>query len=125
MKDEARPYPKSQQLARQTKRYTRKVASPKRWQQIIDAKQGPCRVCGKPAPNEMAHLISRARGGHDSEWNLIPLCRDDHALFDQMDRDVCLRICETLTDQEYAGLVEHQGEAVFERRFGVRYRSAS
>jgi hypothetical protein len=38
------PFPKSAQLARGARRYRRKVASPKQWQAIIAAKQGPCRV---------------------------------------------------------------------------------
>jgi hypothetical protein len=119
------PYPKSAQLARRDRKYTRKVASPKRWQQIIDAKQGPCRVCQMPAPNEMAHLIPRSRGGHDTNWNIIPLCRDCHALFDQYDRDTCLAIVDSLTDDEYAGLVQNQGEQVFEQRFKVDYTRRS
>ena len=41
---DAKPYTKSQQLARGAKRYRRKVASPKQWQAIIAAKVGPCRV---------------------------------------------------------------------------------
>jgi len=39
------PYPKSAQLARQEKRYRRKVASPKMWARIAAEKQGPCRAC--------------------------------------------------------------------------------
>ena len=83
---EPKPFPKGVQLARQTKRYRRKVASPKRWQQIAEVKQGPCRVCGHPAPNQLAHLVSRAHGGSDTEANVVPLCQDCHRLFDGYDQ---------------------------------------
>lgn len=116
-----KPYPKTVQLARQERRYRRKVAGPKRWQQIAQAKQGPCRVTGAAPPNELAHLISRAQGGPDTEWNIVPLAHDAHLLFDQRDPETCRIVCETLTDQEYAGLVEYAGEQVFERRFGIRF----
>lgn len=119
------PYPKTKQLARAERRYHRKVAGPKRWAQIAAAKQGPCRVCSTAPPNELAHLIGRAQGGHDSEWNIVPLCRLHHSLFDMRDAAVCRTICESLTDQEYAGLVEFAGEHVFERRFGIRFERAT
>ena len=69
--DEAKPYTKQAQVAQQGRRYVRKIASPKRWQQIIDAKQGPCRVCDAPGPCEMAHLVSRSQGGSDTEANTV------------------------------------------------------
>lgn len=122
---EARPYSKSTQLARGERRFHRKVASPKRWAVIADEKQGPCRVCGAAAPNELAHLIGRAQGGPDRSWNIAPLCRLHHALFDQRDATVCRTVCESLTDEEYAGLVEHAGENVFEARFGIKYERAA
>lgn len=115
------PYPKTRQLARGERRYTRKVAGPKRWQQIAAAKQGRCRVTGAPPPNQLAHIIGRAQGGPDSEWNIIPLSQTAHVLFDAREPETCRIVCQSLTDQEYAGLVAFGGEQVFERRFGIRY----
>ena len=81
----AEPFPKSRQLARGERRYRRKVASPKQWQAIIAAKQGPCRVCVQPIGNgydlepvELHHLVSRAQGGDDLEDNIVPLHRFCH-----------------------------------------------
>ena len=117
------PYPKSVQLARGERRYHRKVAGPKRWQQIIDAKIAgrPCRVCPSRTLVDPAHLIGRGQGGPDSEWNVIPLCRIHHAAFDAHNYETCRAVCASLTDQEYAGLVEFAGEGVFESRFKIRY----
>lgn len=121
---EARPLPKSAQVAPRVKKYRRTVAGPKRWAQIAAAKQGPCRVTGAPPPNQLAHLISRAQGGPDTEWNIVPLSVEAHILFDARDPDTCRKVALSLTDQEYAGLVEHAGEQVFERRFGIVYSRA-
>lgn len=122
---EAKPYPKTTQLARAEKRYHRKVASPKRWQAILDEKMGPCRVTGAPPPNDPAHLIARGQGGPDRAWNIVPLAREPHRLFDARDPETCRKVLESLTDEEYAGLIEHGGEQVFERRFGLKYERAS
>jgi hypothetical protein len=80
---------------------------------------------GAPPPNDLAHLISRAQGGPDSEWNIVPLSRDAHTRFDARDPVVCLMVLESLTDQEYAGLVSFAGENVFEQRFGVQFERVS
>jgi len=116
------PYPKAIQTARAERRYVRRVASPKDWQRIAAEKQGPCRVCDAPPPNDLAHLIPRSQGGPDVEFNIAPLCRRDHAAFDARDPGTVLMVLAGLTDDEYAGLVEHAGEAVFERHFNIDYR---
>jgi len=116
------PYPKSRQLARYDRRYRRKVAAAKDWQKIQAAKQGPCRVSQKPPPNEMAHLIPRSQGGPDEAWNIVPLSRGVHTLFDGRHTQTVLRVLASLTDDEYAGLVQHGGEGVFERHFRVEYQ---
>lgn len=121
---EPKPFPKQAQLARQTRRYRRKVASPKRWQQIAEAKQGPCRVpgCGAPAPNPLAHLVARAHGGSDSESNIVPLCQQHHLLFDSYDQKTCEAVAASLSDDEYAYCVDKLDEGGWERRFRVRFR---
>lgn len=40
------------------------------------ARQQPCIVCSQPA--DPHHLKTRAAGGHDVEFNLMPLCRVHH-----------------------------------------------
>lgn len=120
-----KPYPKAVQLARSERRYVRKVASPKRWQQIADAKQGPCRATGAPPPNDLAHIIPRSEGGPDSEWNIVPLAREPHRLFDARDPETCRKVLASLTDHEYAGLIKFGGEGVFERRFRIRFEDVA
>lgn len=124
-RDEVTPHTKETQLARQTKRYHRKVASPKRWESIADAKQGPCRVCQAPAPNELHHLIPRSQGGSDTESNIVPLCREHHASIEARNAVDGRRLAESLTDTEYAFVVDTYGEDFFERRLGVKYERAA
>jgi hypothetical protein len=123
--DEAKVYTKEMQLARAERRYTRKVASPKRWAAIADAKQGPCRVCNAPPPNELHHLVPRAIGGSDTESCIAPLCRDCHALVSAGDKAACAALRRSLTDAEYAYCVETLGEARFESRFPVDWKKVS
>lgn len=117
----ARPFSKEAQTARASRRYHRTVASPKRWQAIIAAKMGPCRCCSAPAPNELHHLIPRSQGGSDTESCLVPLCRDCHLLVESRDPGAGMKLALSLSDDEYAFMVEHGGEGVLERRLGVVY----
>lgn len=121
LEGDARPFSKEAQLARGPKRPKRLVASKKRWTEIAARKQGPCRGCGGPAPNQLAHLIGRGQLGPDSEWNIVPLCQTCHPLFDGHHKPTCRKVALSLTDQEYAGLVNWGGEGVIERRFGIRF----
>lgn len=120
------PFPKEQQLRRGVRKYTRKVASPKRWQQIADAKQGPCRVCGGHGfgANELHHVVPRAIGGSDTEANIVPLCHDCHERVTRRDRTACAALRRSFTDAEYAYVVEKLGEARFEDRYPVRWERA-
>lgn len=115
------PFPKSQQLSRGTRRYHRKVASPARWQRIIDAKHGPCRVCQSTGPVEYHHLVPRAIGGSDTEANIAALCPDCHRKVTGRDREACAALRRNLTDAEYAYAVDVLGEARFEQRYPVEY----
>lgn len=115
------PYPKDRQLARGERRYTRKVASAKRWQQIADAKQGICRCCPVPPPNQLHHVVSRAHGGADTEANIVPLCDICHDQVTRRNKQACVRLVASLTDAEYAYAVEHGGEDFFERAYGLEY----
>ena len=124
MSDDARPYSKEQQLARGARRHHRRVASPGRWQRIIDAKNGPCRCCYSTGPVEFHHLVSRGIGGSDTENNIVPLCSDCHRLVTGRDKRFCALLRANLTDAEYAYLVETLGEARTEARYPVDYTSA-
>ena len=122
------PDPKSRSLARGERRYRRKVASPKQWQAIIDAKVGPCRVCTRPASNghgfgliEFHHLVSRAQGGDDVEDNIVPLCSHHHELITFSPGGESTRaLGSSLTDAEYAYVISKLGESGPARLFGVR-----
>lgn len=118
---DARPYSKDSQLARSTRRYVRRVASPKRWEAIADARQGPCLVCGNRPPNELHHLIARSQGGSDTEGNIVPLCRRCHLHVEERRPAACRMLAAALDDLSYAYVVEHGGENFFERRLGITY----
>ena len=113
------PYPKEMQLARGERRYLRKVASPKRWAAIADAKQGRCRICGAAPPNELHHLVPRAIGGSDTESNIVPLCTGCHDLVTRRDPAACQKLRESFTDAEYAYATETLGEARLDARYPV------
>jgi 5-methylcytosine-specific restriction endonuclease McrA len=92
--------------------------TPADWRKLHAAKGGPCRLCGR-TPYELHHLLSRARGGPDTFWNLVPLCAQHHEKVTREDPVTLALLAESLTDQEYAGLVQTEGEGVLERLFGV------
>ena len=115
------PFPKSRQLARGERKYHRKVASPKRWQAIIDAKHGPCRCCGSTGPVEYHHLAPRAIGGSDTEANIVPVCHGCHALITRYDKQACAKLRLSLSDAEYAYVNDVLGEARFEQRYPVEW----
>ena len=120
-----RPFPKTTQLARQERRYRRKVASPARWQRIADAKQGPCRVCHRSGLCELHHIVARAQGGADTESNIAPLCGTCHQLVTLRNRTACEAFVLSLDDAEYAYAVDVAGEAVWERGYGIVYARAA
>ncbi len=102
MPPDVTPDPKSRTLARLQKRYRRKVATPKQWQAIQNAKQGPCRVCEAPPPNELHHLVSRAALGDDVAENIVPLCPVCHDAITCRDTAAMLLLDASLSDAEHA-----------------------
>lgn len=121
-----KPRPKSAQLSRGQRRYRRIVASPKQWAAIVEAKQGPCRVCTDPAANgrlygriEFHHLVSRAALGDDVADNIAPLCPSCHLLVTQRIAHVLAILAANLTDAEYAYCIAKMGEGAMERLFGI------
>lgn len=128
MSDEARPYPKSSQLARGDRRYRRKVASPKQWQAIVQAKQGPCRVCCRPSSNghdmgavQWHHLVERDAPyfGDDVEDNIVPVHQPCHGRVTNREPEALQAVADSLTDAEYAYVIGKLGEGGIERLFGV------
>lgn len=115
------PYPKERQLARGERRYVRKVAGEKRWQAIIDAKKGPCRVCNGPLWIEYHHLVPRVHGGADTEANIVPLCAPCHAFVTNRDSAAGAKLLASLSDAEYSYLIHKAGEDAPERFYGIRY----
>lgn len=120
------PHPKSKQLARGTRRYRRRVASPKQWQAILEAKQGPCRVCAPVSGNghvppllELHHLVPRSQGGDDTADNIVPLCRFCHASVTTRAPGALQALGRSLTDAEYAYVIGKLGEDGMRRLFGV------
>ncbi len=122
MSNDAKPYPKSKQLARGERRYRRKLASTSQWQRIIDAKRGACRICSNGnAGICFHHLVPRDFGGDDVPDNIVPLCPDCHTLVTELDPAACLKLVSRLTDAEYAYAIQKMGENVFERVYRIRY----
>jgi len=125
---DAKPFPKSAQLARGARRYRRKIASPKQWQAIIAAKTGPCRCCLVPGGNGRSrsditfhHLVSREDHGDDVPDNIVPLCTFHHGEITARHGGYEYRLLSTLTDAEYSYMIERGGEDYPERAYGIRY----
>ena len=126
------PDPKARTLPRGQRRYRRKVASPKQWQAIIAAKQGPCRVCTLPQLNgatthasrriQLHHIVARDHSGDDVPDNIVPLCPECHHRVTIRASLECRELLECLTDAEYAYMIERGGEDYPERAYGIEYR---
>lgn len=128
LNEPAMPRPKAASLARGQRRYRRKVASPKQWQEIIAAKIGPCRACRDTRGNgawhryvEFHHVVSRADGGDDVADNIVPLCRECHACITGRNLVLSRNMLGSLTDAEYAYMIQRGGENYPERAYGLRY----
>lgn len=44
-----------------------------------EMRKTPCVACGK-TPTDIAHVRSKKASGINKKWNLVSLCRTDHAL---------------------------------------------
>lgn len=118
------PFPKSRQLARGERRYRRKVASPKQWAAIREAKLTSCRLinaaCYSPRePVELHHLVSRAALGDDVADNLVSLCRTCHERVSRREVVALRALAANLDDGEYAYVIGKLGEGAMGRLFGV------
>ena len=126
---DARPYPKAASTKPgRPRRYRRFTASPKQWAVLRQTKGGPCRVCGMADWNgavektmHLHHVVTRQDGGDDVADNLIPLCTKDHDLLTRRDPIVGLIVLASLTDAEYAYMIQRGGENYPERAYGLVY----
>jgi 5-methylcytosine-specific restriction endonuclease McrA len=122
---EAIPHPKPARLPR--KPYRRQVASRKQWARIVAEKTGPCRVCGSvengrvESKIQLHHVVSRSHGGADTADNIIPLCLRCHDAITRREPLPSYGLLLTLTDAEYAYMIERGGELYAERAYGLRY----
>lgn len=110
------------------RRARRFYASPKQWAVLRETKVGPCRVCGDLGSNgvvhgriHLHHVVSRQDGGDDVADNLVPLCPFDHDLITRRDPGAGLVLMLSLTDAEYAYMVQRGGEGYPERAYGLEY----
>lgn len=123
----ARPRPKAASTHR-AKRYRRYVAPPKAWEALRGAKLGPCRVCQKPEHNgvmfgrmHLHHVVARDHAGDDYAVNLVPVCPGCHDLLHMRDSATVAALLASLTDAEYAYMIERGGDNYPERAYGLRY----
>lgn len=120
---DVQPYTKDSQLKLgRPRRYRRKVAGPKQWAAIREAKcyTGYCRICSHPVLTcEAHHLVPRSRGGDDVSDNIVGLCRDCHRNVTENSVKHLVVLAALLTDAEYAYIIGKLGEAGLERLFGV------
>lgn len=117
---DAKPYPKSSQLARD---WTPFRARAHEWATLRRQKMGPCRVCSKRYPEpDLHHVVRRGHGGDDWPDNLVPLCRDCHAAAHNRSETVGRLLLSRLSGAEYAYMVERGGEDYPERAYGIRYQ---
>ena len=121
----ALPNPKPARLPR--KPYRRQVASRKQWARIVAEKTGPCRVCGSvengkvESKIQLHHVVARSHGGADTGDNIVPLCLRCHDAITRREPLPSYGLLLTLTDAEYAYMLERGGELYAERAYGLRY----
>ena len=130
---------KPDQLARAgagKKPYRRKVAGRKRWEQIRDAKLGPCVICTwlgvkQELPSSLHHAVPKDRGGADCESNCVPVCGDGtrghHGRLEAGDPQACQAFAAAIQEYDgdaYSYAVEKLGEDGFLRLYRVRFEAA-
>jgi 5-methylcytosine-specific restriction endonuclease McrA len=70
---------------------------------------------------QLHHVVPRDFHGDDVADNIAPLCPDCHALVTTRDPDACRAFAASLTDAEYAYLIDKAGEGAAERIYGIEY----
>jgi 5-methylcytosine-specific restriction endonuclease McrA len=70
---------------------------------------------------QLHHVVSRAHGGADTADNIVPLCLPCHDAITRREPLPSYGMLLTLTDAEYAYMIERGGELYAERAYGLRY----
>src|SRR5690348_10221180 len=94
------------------------VASPTQWFALRAEKDGPCRVCGSPPPNELHHIVARSRRGDDLAENLAPVCVGCHDLIERRNGYALRRLHDSLTEAERTYCAAKLGGNALLRIFG-------
>lgn len=114
-------FSKQDQLSRGPKRTARHKATKAEWQRIVEAKDGPCRVCGGRRES-FHHLLARSLGGDDVAENLVPLCGDgvrgDHGAVEARNPRACALLGASLTPEERLYLSTVKSPEWIVRRYG-------
>jgi 5-methylcytosine-specific restriction endonuclease McrA len=109
------------------KKYRRKVASPKRWAAILDAKVSECRACGGREQLDAHHIVRKGSPffGDDTESNVIGLCRACHDDFHRGDKKVRKILRYRFTDEETAYATQRGGETYLDERYWDPFKDRS
>lgn len=98
------------------------------WPAIVAAKQGPCRAHVQPASNGhhfgvvgFWRVVHPDDGGADTNDNIVPVCDECRRWLAVRQRTTVKALLASLTDAEYAYLIEHGGADYAERAYGVSY----
>ena len=136
----AQPDWKADQLARAgkgKKPYRRKVAGRKRWEQIRDAKLGPCVVCrwlGQEQKSEstLHHAVPKDRNGADCESNCVSVCGSGttghHGELEAGVQATCQAFAAAIQEfdgEAYSYCIDKLGEDGFLRLYKVRFEAAA
>lgn len=98
------------------------------WQAIVALKQGPCRVHVQPASNghhfgpvRFWRVVDPDDGGADLADNIVPVCASCCRRLAMGEAGAALALLASLTDAEWASMLEHGGADYAERFYGVSY----
>jgi hypothetical protein len=74
-----------------------------------------------PDPKARTFVVARAHFGDDVADNIVPLCPSCHWRITQRQGVTARALLASLSDAEYAYMIERGGEGYAERAYGVRY----
>lgn len=112
-------FSKQDQTSRGPRRSSRIKATRTQWAELHALKQGPCRVCGAPPPNQLHHTVKRSQGSGDVPDCLVPLCAVCHDAVEKHDPTACQKVAASLTGQERAYILSLKGRGWLETMYHV------